>query len=361
MNDTQTTDLAALETALSARIAQSTDEAALEAVRVDALGKSGAISALMKTLGAMSPDARKDMGPKLNGLRDRITEALTTRKATLAEAALETKLLSERVDISLPPRPAPRGAIHPISQVLEEMASIFADMGFKLEEGPDIETDFNNFTALNFPAQHPARDAHDTFFFAPDQKGERKLLRTHTSAVQVRTMLSQKPPIRMICQGRTFRVDSDATHTPMFHQTEGLVIDQTSNMADLKGVLMAFVRAYFEVDDVEVRFRPHFFPFTEPSAEMDVRCDRSGGQIRIGQGDDWLEVLGCGMVHPNVLKNCGIDPEKYQGWAFGMGVDRLAGLKYGMPDLRDYFSGDTRWLKHYGFSPYLLPGMASGL
>jgi phenylalanyl-tRNA synthetase alpha chain len=330
-------------------------------VRVEALGKQGAISGLMRTLGQMSPDERKTMGPKLNGLRDRVTEALATRRAALAEAALEAKLQAERVDVTLPARPAPLGAIHPISQVMEEMASIFADMGFTLEEGPDIESDFNNFTALNFPAQHPARDAHDTFFLAPDQKGEKRLLRTHTSPVQVRTMLTQKPPIRMICQGRTYRVDSDATHTPMFHQMEGLAIDERTNMADLKGVLMAFVRAFFEVDEVEVRFRPHFFPFTEPSAEMDVRCDRRGGQLRIGTGDDWLEILGCGMVHPNVLKNCGLDPEKYQGWAFGMGVDRLAGLKYGMPDLRDYFSADTRWLKHYGFSPFLLPGLAGGL
>jgi phenylalanyl-tRNA synthetase alpha chain len=361
MDDMGNPDLEALEASLMARIAQSTDEAALEAVRVEALGKQGAISALMRTLGQMSPDERKTMGPKLNGLRDRVTEALATRRAALAEAALEAKLQAERVDVTLPARPAPLGAIHPISQVMEEMASIFADMGFTLEEGPDIESDFNNFTALNFPAQHPARDAHDTFFLAPDQKGEKRLLRTHTSPVQVRTMLTQKPPIRMICQGRTYRVDSDATHTPMFHQMEGLAIDERTNMADLKGVLMAFVRAFFEVDEVEVRFRPHFFPFTEPSAEMDVRCDRRGGQLRIGTGDDWLEILGCGMVHPNVLKNCGLDPEKYQGWAFGMGVDRLAGLKYGMPDLRDYFSADTRWLKHYGFSPFLLPGLAGGL
>jgi phenylalanyl-tRNA synthetase alpha chain len=361
MTDAPISDLPALEAQLLARINQSTDEAALDAVRVDALGKQGAISALMRTLGQIPPEERQVMGPRLNGLRDRVAEALTLRKAALAEAALEAKLRAERVDVSLPPRPAPVGAIHPVSHVMEEMAQIFSDMGFKLEEGPDIETDFNNFTALNFPDKHPARDSHDTFFFAPDSSGAKKLLRTHTSPVQVRTMLAQKPPIRMICQGRTYRVDSDATHTPMFHQMEGLVIDERTNMADLKGALMAFVRAFFEVDEIEVRFRPHFFPFTEPSAEMDVRCDRSGGQLRVGAGRDWLEVLGCGMVHPNVLRNCGIDPEKYQGYAFGMGVDRLAGLKYGMPDLRDYFSADTRWLKHYGFSPYLLPGLAGGL
>ena len=362
MDDTAETDLGALEAGLLARIAQSTDESALEAVRVEALGKQGVVSGLMRTLGAMAPDERQAMGPKLNGLKDRVGEAVTVRKAQLAEAALEAQLAADKVDVSLPAPAAPIGAIHPVSQVMEEIAAIFGAMGFALEEGPDIETDFNNFTALNFPPKHPARDTHDTFFLdARDDKGERYVLRTHTSPVQVRTMLRQKPPIRMICMGRTYRRDSDATHTPMFHQIEGLVIDEASNLADLKGVLMAFVRAYFEVDDVAVRFRPHFFPFTEPSAEIDVRCDRSGGQVRIGQGDDWLELGGCGMVHPNVLKNCGIDPEIYQGYAWGMGIDRMGMLKYGMPDLRDYFAADTRWLKHYGFSPYLLAGLAQGV
>ncbi|MEQ1492985.1 MAG: phenylalanine--tRNA ligase subunit alpha, partial [Terricaulis sp.] len=254
------------------------------------------------------------------------------------------------------------GTIHPVSQVMEEMAAIFGEMGFTVEEGPDIETDFNNFTALNFPKNHPARELQDTFFLnATDENGERKVLRTHTSPVQVRTMLKQKPPIRMICMGRTFRKDWDATHTPMFHQIEGLVIDETTSMADLKSVLTAALKAYFEVDDVKLRFRPHHFPFTEPSAEVDVGCDRSGGTLKIGTGDDWLEILGSGMVHPNVLRNCGIDPEKYQGYAFGMGIDRLAMLKYGMPDLRDLFANDTRWLKHYGFSPFLLPGLAQGV
>jgi len=359
--DAKSNDLAALEADLSTRIAAANDEAALDAVRVDALGKQGAISALMKTLGAMSPDERQAMGPKLNGLKDRVGEAIVAKKASLAEAALEAKLLSEKIDVSLPAPPVRVGAIHPVSQVQEELARIFGEMGFALEEGPDIETDFNNFTALNFPPKHPAREMHDTFFLKPDEKGERKVLRTHTSPVQVRTMLKQKPPIRMICMGRTYRKDSDATHTPMFHQIEGLVIDEKTTMADLKGTLMAFIKAYFEVDDVDVRFRPHHFPFTEPSAEMDVRCDRSGGQVKIGQGDDWLEILGCGMVHPNVLKNCGVDPEKYQGYAFGMGVDRLAILKYGMPDLRDFFGSDARWLKHYGFSPYLTAGLAGGV
>ncbi len=359
--DAPTTDIPALERDLLARTEAAADEAALDALRVEALGKQGLVSGLMRTLGAMSPDERQRMGPLLNGLKDRVSEAITVKKAALAEAALEAQLRANAVDVTLPAPRAPVGAIHPISWVMEEIAAIFGDMGFSLEEGPDIETDFNNFTALNFPPKHPARDMHDTFFLRPDASGERKVLRTHTSPVQVRTMLKQAPPIRMICQGRTFRKDSDATHTPMFHQVEGLVIDKTTTMADLKGVLMAFIAAYFEVDDVEVRFRPHHFPFTEPSAEMDVRCDRSGGALKIGQGQDWLEILGCGMVHPNVLRQCGLDPDEWQGYAFGMGVDRLAGLKYGMPDLRDYFAGDVRWLKHYGFSPYLLPGLAQGL
>jgi len=357
----QAPELAALEADYLARISAAQEEAALEAVRVEALGKQGRISALMKGLGKMSPAERQEMGPLLNGLKDRITEAVLVRRATLAERALEAQLKAEAVDASLPAPAARIGAIHPVSRVMEELSEIFADMGFALAEGPDIESDFHNFTALNFPPKHPAREMHDTFFLAPDAAGERKVLRTHTSPVQVRTMLAQKPPIRIIAMGRVFRCDSDQTHTPMFHQIEGLVIDESTHMGDLKGVLMALMRAYFEVDAVEVRFRPHHFPFTEPSAEMDVRCDRSGGQIKVGQGRDWLEILGCGMVHPNVLRNCGIDPGRYQGYAFGLGVDRLAMLKYGLPDLRDFFASDTRWLRHYGFSPFLLPNLAPGL
>ncbi len=360
--DAHTTDLQALEADLMGRIAAANDEAGLEALRVEALGKQGAISQLMRTLGQMAPEQRQAMGPKLNGLKDRVSEAILTRKATLAEAVLDAQLKGEAVDVTLPPARPRLGTIHPVSQVMEELAQIFGEMGFTVEEGPDIETDFNNFTALNFPRNHPAREMQDTFFMnARGDDGERKVLRTHTSPVQVRTMLKQAPPIRMICMGRTFRKDSDATHTPMFHQIEGLVIDETTSMADLKGVLMAFAKAFFEVDDVKVRFRPHHFPFTEPSAEVDIGCDRNGGTIKIGQGNDWLEILGSGMVHQNVLRNCGIDPEKYQGYAFGMGVDRLAMLKYGMPDLRDFFAADTRWLKHYGFSPFLLPGLAQGV
>ncbi|MGE0595773.1 MAG: phenylalanine--tRNA ligase subunit alpha [Hyphomonadaceae bacterium] len=360
--DALTNDLDALERTLMGRVESANDEAALEALRIEALGKQGAISQLMRTLGQMSPEQRQSAGPKLNGLKDRVTEAILTKKAVLAEAALDAQLAREAVDVTLPPVRPRIGAIHPVSRVMEELAHIFGEMGFTVEEGPDIETDFNNFTALNFPPKHPAREMHDTFFMnATDEQGLRKVLRTHTSPVQVRTMLRQKPPIRMICMGRTYRCDSDATHTPMFHQIEGLVIDETTSMADLKGTLMAVFKAYFEVDELKARFRPHHFPFTEPSAEMDIGCDRSGGQVKIGAGDDWLEILGSGMVHPNVLRNCGIDPEQYQGYAFGMGVDRLAMLKYGMPDLRDFFAADTRWLKHYGFSPYLLPGLAQGM
>mgnify|MGYP002622427118 CR=1 FL=1 len=361
--DAVTDDLEALERTLMARVEAAGDEDALETLRVEALGKQGAISQLMRTLGKMSPEQRQVMGPKLNGLKDRVGEAILTKKAGFAEAALEAQLRAEALDVTLPPV-APRiGAIHPVSRVMEELAQIFGEMGFSVEEGPDIETDFNNFTALNFPPKHPAREMHDTFFMANarDENGERKVLRTHTSPVQVRTMLRQPPPIRMICMGRTYRCDSDATHTPMFHQIEGLVIDETTSMADLKGTLMAVFKAFFEIDDVKVRFRPHHFPFTEPSAEMDVGCDKAGDQIKIGTGDDWLEILGSGMVHPNVLRQCGIDPEKYQGYAFGMGVDRLAMLKYGMNDLRPFFDADTRWLKHYGFSPFLIPGLAQGV
>lgn len=357
------TDLSVLESELVAAIAAAQDEAALEAVRVAALGKSGSISALLKTLGAMTPDERKDKGPLINGLKDRITEALASRRDVLKNAALEARLKSERVDVTLPlpQSPAARGRIHPISQVIDELTAIFGDMGFAVAEGPDIETDFYNFTALNFPVGHPAREMHDTFFFNADEKGERKLLRTHTSPVQIRTMMTQKPPIRVIIPGRTYRCDSDQTHTPMFHQVEGLVIDKKSHLGHLKWILAEFCKAFFEVDDVKMRFRPSFFPFTEPSMEVDIQCSRQGGEIRFGEGEDWLEILGCGMVHPNVIRNCGLDPDEYQGFAWGMGIDRIAMLKYGMPDLRPFFEADMRWLSHYGFRPLDLPTLAGGL
>lgn len=358
---TMTTAIASLETELTAAVEAAADEAALEAVRVAALGKKGSVSELLKGLGAMSPEERQVAGPAINGLKVRLTDLIAARKTVLAEAALDARLMAERVDVTLPARPRLRGSVHPVMQVFEEVQAIFADMGFAVAEGPDIEDDFHNFTALNFPEKHPARDMHDTFFFHEKEDGARKLLRTHTSPVQVRTMLSQKPPIRITAPGRTFRCDSDQTHTPMFHQIEGLVIEEGIHMGHLKGVLMEFMRAFFEVDDVEVRFRPHHFPFTEPSAEMDVRCDRSGGQIRIGTGSSWLEILGCGMVHPNVLRACGIDPDVHQGFAFGMGIDRLAMLKYGIPDLRDMFAADVRWIDHYGFNPTVQPNLATGL
>jgi phenylalanyl-tRNA synthetase alpha chain len=292
-----------------------------------------------------------------------VQTAIASRKEALAENALEQRLAAERVDVTLPVREGPetRGRIHPISQVIDELTAIFADMGFAIAEGPDIETDYYNFTALNFPAGHPAREMHDTFFLAADHKGERKVLRTHTSPVQIRTMKAQQPPIRVIIPGRTYRHDSDQTHTPMFHQVEGLVIDTSSNFAQMKWVLEEFCKAFFEVDQVKMRFRPSFFPFTEPSAEVDIQCSRQGGEIRFGEGNDWMEILGCGMVHPNVLRNCGLDPDTYQGFAWGLGIDRIAMLKYGMPDLRPFFEADVRWLNHYGFRPLDLPTLAGGL
>ena len=357
------TEFASLETDLVNAISAAADEAALEAIRIAVLGKSGSISALLKTLGTMTPDDRKEKGPLINGLRDSVTEALASRRATLRDAALEIRLASESIDVTLPVRPsaAARGRIHPISQVIDELTVIFGDMGFAVAEGPDIETDFFNFTALNFPVGHPAREMHDTFFFNPDEKGERKLLRTHTSPVQIRTMMSQKPPIRVIIPGRTYRCDSDQTHTPMFHQVEGLVIDKGSHMGHLKWILAEFCKSFFEVDDVKMRFRPSFFPFTEPSVEVDIQCSRKGGEIRFGEGEDWLEILGCGMVHPNVIRHCGLDPDEYQGFAWGMGIDRIAMLKYGMPDLRPFFEADVRWLSHYGFRPLDLPTLTGGL
>ena len=355
------TDLTQLEADLAAAVTAASDVAALEAVRVAALGKSGSVSDLLKTLGAMSPDERRERGPAINGLRDRIAGAIAERRAALEAAELDAKLAAERVDLTLPPPPERRGRVHPTMQVLDEMVAIFAEMGFGLAEGPDIEDDFHNFTALNFPPKHPAREMHDTFFFHPDETGERKLLRTHTSPVQIRALETSKPPLRIIVPGRTYRMDSDATHSPMFHQIEGLVIDKGIHMGHLKWTLETFIARFFEVEGVTARFRPHHFPFTEPSAEMDIGCDRSGGELRIGQGSDWLEVLGCGMVHPNVLKASGVDPDEYQGFAFGLGVDRFAMLKYGVPDLRDMFASDTRWLAHYGFSAFATPNPASGL
>ncbi len=356
-------DLQTLETEILGQISAASDEAALENVRVSALGKKGSVSALLATLGKMAPDERKTAGAAINALKDRVSEAFAERKTLLKGAALEARLAAETLDVTLPVRAGGPdvGRIHPISQVMDELTEIFADMGFSVAEGPDIESDDYNFTKLNFPEGHPAREMHDTFFFNPGADGKRKLLRTHTSPVQVRTMLAQKPPIRVICPGRTYRVDSDQTHTPQFHQVEGLVIDKTAHLGNLKWILEEFCKAFFEVKNVKMRFRPSFFPFTEPSMEVDIQCRRSGGEIRFGEGEDWLEILGCGMVHPNVLRNCGLDPEVYQGFAWGMGIDRIAMLKYGMPDLRPFFEADVRWLSHYGFRPLDFPTLAGGL
>nr|WP_255618257.1 phenylalanine--tRNA ligase subunit alpha [Aurantimonas sp. VKM B-3413] len=352
-----------MEEAVISAIAAATDEAALEEIRIAELGKKGRISDLLKGLGKMSPEERREVGPRLNGLRDRVQAAVAARREELADAAIAARLQAERVDVTLPVRmgPAARGRIHPISQVIDEITAIFADMGFSIAEGPDIETDHYNFTALNFPEGHPAREMHDTFFLKANAAGERKLLRTHTSPVQIHTMERQAPPIRIVIPGKTYRQDSDATHSPMFHQVEGLVIDRSANVANMKWVLEEFCKAFFEVPSLNMRFRPSFFPFTEPSLEVDIQCDRSGSEIRFGEGTDWMEILGCGMVHPNVLRGVGLDPDEYQGFAWGMGIDRIAMLKYGMPDLRAFFDSDVRWLEHYGFRPLDMPTLFGGL
>jgi phenylalanyl-tRNA synthetase alpha chain len=357
------TDLDKLEGELLKAVASAADLAALEDVRVAALGKKGRISELMKGLGAMPPEERKAFGQSVNAVKDAVAEALSARRAELEADALSERLASEFADVTLPVRPGPlgEGRIHPIGQVWDEITEIFADMGFSIAEGPDIETDFNNFTALNIPDEHPARQEHDTFYFRERADGTRSLLRTHTSPVQIRTMENSKPPLRVIAPGRVYRCDSDQTHTPMFHQVEGLVVDDRTHMGHLKWVLESFCKAFFEVDAVKMRFRASHFPFTEPSMEVDVGYAKVGDEIRIGEGDEWLEILGCGMVHPNVLRNVGYDPEKLQGFAFGVGIDRLAMLKYGMPDLRAFFAADLRWLRHYGFAVLDVPTLARGL
>jgi phenylalanyl-tRNA synthetase alpha chain len=346
---------------LLAEIGDAADPDALERVRVEALGRSGRITALMKALGQAAPEERRERGQALNALKDAVAEAIEIRKAALESAALDARLAVESVDVTLPVRPEAEGRIHPISQTVDEMVAIFCEMGFSVAEGPHIETDFNNFTALNIPPEHPARQEHDTFYLPEKEDGSRLVLRTHTSPVQIRTMIDMAPPIRIIVPGRTFRADYDATHSPMFHQIEGLVVDETTHMGHLKGCLIDFCAAFFGVDDLPTRFRPSFFPFTEPSAEMDIGCSREGGGLTIGAGAEWLEILGCGMVHPKVLENCGIDPARYQGFAFGLGIERAAMLKYGIPDLRTFYESDLRWLKHYGFVPLDIPTVAGGL
>jgi len=344
-----------------AEIGAAADPAALEAVRLAALGKKGEVALKMRDLGRMSPEERQVAGPALNGLRDELDAALRARKVALDDAALDARLAAEWLDVTLPARPRPRGTIHPVSQVMEECAAIFADMGFRVAEGPQVETDWMNFDALNIAPEHPARQEHDTFFLHRDPGDNRPphVLRTHTSPVQIRAMQAQGAPIRVIAPGRVYRMDMDQTHTPMFHQIEGLAIDRDITMANLKWCLEEFFTAYFGTK-VKTRFRASHFPFTEPSAEVDIQCSWVGGQLRVGQGEGWLEVLGSGMVHPHVLRSAGVDPDQWQGFAFGMGIDRMAMLKYGIPDLRAFFESDLRWLRHYGFAALQAPSLHAG-
>jgi phenylalanyl-tRNA synthetase alpha chain len=344
----------------SAEIAAAADLTTLDAVRVTALGKSGQVTELLKSLGKMDADTRMAEAPKIHALREAVTEAIAAKKAALENAELERRLATERLDLSLPARETPRGSIHPVSQVMDELTEIFADLGFAVAEGPEIEDDWHNFTALNIPETHPARAMHDTFYVAGEHERP-MVLRTHTSPVQIRTMQNGKPPFRIIAPGRVYRSDSDATHTPMFHQIEGLVIDRAITMGHLKWTLETFLKAFFERDDVHIRLRPSYFPFTEPSAEVDVGWSIDKGRRVVGGSEGWMEVLGSGMVHPRVIAACGLDPDEWQGFAFGTGVDRLAMLKYGMDDLRAFFDGDLRWMKHYGFSFLDVPTLSGGV
>ena len=329
----------------------------IEGIRISQLGKKGVISIQLQGLGKLPPEERKEFGAKINAVKNEITSSIESKKQQLEATALDAKLEGEKIDVTLPIRPQKEGGIHPVSQVIEECIAIFASQGFAVEEGPEIEDDFHNFSALNIPPGHPAREMQDTFYLPANENGEPLVLRTHTSSVQIRTMQNGKPPFKFIAPGRVYRSDYDITHTPMFHQIEGLYIDKNINMGHLKGCLHNFLKAFFELDEVPLRFRPSFFPFTEPSAEVDIGCERKDGELKIGAGKDWLEILGCGMVHPNVLKNVGIDPDEYQGFAFGLGIERLAMLKYGAPDLRNFFDSDIRWLDHYGFGILDIPGM----
>ena len=346
-----------------ALIADAGDEAALEDIRVRALGKKGEISLAMRGLGQMTPEERQTAGPALNALKSEIASALAARKAALGDAALDARLRDEWLDVTLPARDRRQGTIHPISQVTEEVTAIFADMGFSVAEGPQIESDWYNFDALNIPGHHPARAEMDTFYThrAPGDDRPPHVLRTHTSPVQIRSLEATGAPIRIICPGRVYRADYDQTHTPMFHQVEGLAIDRDISMAQLKWCLEEFVKAYFGVDTVDLRFRASHFPFTEPSAEVDIRCSWEGGTLKVGTGDDWLEILGSGMVHPKVLTAAGVDPARWQGFAFGLGIDRIAMLKYGIPDLRAFFDSDLRWLRHYGFGALQVPTLRGGV
>ncbi len=358
MDSTQS--LEQLESEMLAAVAAAAGLDSLESLRIAALGRKGSLTERMKALGGLPADQRRAAGQALNRLKTTVEQAIDARRSSLAAADLEARLVQEAIDVTLPARPQPAGRLHPVSQTVDECVAIFGEMGFTVAEGPDIENDFRNFTALNIPPEHPARQMHDTFYLPERDDGSRLLLRTHTSPVQIRTMQSQEPPIRVIAPGRTYRCDSDATHTPMFHQVEALVVDETTHLGHLKGCIIDFCRAFFELPDLPVRFRPSHFPFTEPSMEVDIGCTRSRGELKIG-GDDWLEIMGSGMVHPNVLRAGGVDPDRYQGFAFGMGIDRIAMLKYGIPDLRTFFEADLRWLHHYGFLPLAVPSLVRGL
>jgi len=349
-----TDDLSALQTETDAALEAAGDLRAWDAVRIAVLGRNGKLTALLKELGKASPEEKRERGAALNRLKDSLAAAIEARRAALENVALDARLAAERIDPTLPPRPTEFGLVHPISRTMEEIVAIFGAMGCTVAEGPDVESDWLNFSALNIPAHHPARADHDTFYLSALENGVPRVLRTHTSPVQIRTMLSEKPPIRTIVIGRTYRADHDATHSPMFHQCEGLVIDRDITLGHLKGCLIDFLRAFFDLADLPVRFRSSYFPFTEPSMEVDIGWNRKTGEL--GKGGDWLEILGSGMVHPRVLANCGIDPREWQGFAFGMGVERLAMLKHGIPDLRPFYESDIRWLRHYGFSP-LAPTM----
>ena len=350
-----------LKSDLLQQIEAAEELATLEGIRVDALGKKGVISEQLKQLGAMPAEERKSFGQAINEVKQIVADAIAAKADILQASALAAKLASESVDVTLPVPASSGGRFHPLTRTIEEISAIFADMGFSVAEGPDVETDYYHLTALNIPPEQPARQEHDTFYLEPDETGARPVLRTQTSPVQIRTMEASEPPIRIIAPGRTYRSDHDATHSPMFHQCEGLVIGTDIHMGHLKGCLIEFCQAFFGVEDLPVRFRPSFFPFTEPSAEVDIGCSRKDGGLKIGAGDDWLEILGSGMVHPQVLRNCGYDPDKVQGFAFGMGIERLAMLKYGIPDLRTFYETDLRWMRHYGFMGHDVPALHTGI
>jgi len=351
-------DLDKINSIFNAKIDKIKSKDELQNLKTDFFGKSGQITNQFKNLGSLPSDKKKDFASELNKLKDSFTQQIDTKNLEIETKEINNKLKDEKIDVTLPIRSYRQGKIHPVSQVIDEISSIFSEIGFSVAEGPDVETEYNNFTALNTPEDHPARDMHDTFYLEENKK---TLLRTHTSPVQIRTMLNEKPPFKIIVPGRTYRCDSDQTHAPMFHQLEGLHIDKNITMSHLKGCLDYFIKEFFEIKNVKMRFRPSHFPFTEPSAEVDIRYRLENDKIIIGEGDKWLEILGCGMVHPNVLKNVKVDTKKYQGYAFGIGIDRLAMLKYGINDLRAFFETDYRWLNHFGFDPIDVPTNYRGL